>query len=114
MWRFGVVIAGLLALFGAMATACDPGAGVTWVNQTDQTVLVYSGDQPDDYSTTLQPHSSQKLATADFLWDDVVVLRDEQGNVLFRQKLTWGDLKAQKFRFVITEDMLSPTPSAGL
>jgi hypothetical protein len=106
------ILAGCTILSVA-AIACDPVAGATWVNQTDHTVLVYSGDQLDDFDTTLPPHSSKKLAMADFLWDDVVVLRDEQGNVLFRQELTWDEFKAQGFRFVITEDMLSPTPTQG-
>ena len=78
------------------------------VNQTDRTVFVYSGDQLDDRETTLPPHSSKEVAFADFLWQDLVVLRDEQGNVSFRQKLTWDEFKARGFLFVITEDMLSP------
>jgi len=89
-----------------------------WVNQTDRTIFVYSGDQLADRETTLRPHSSKEVAFADFLWQDLVVLRDDQGNVLFRQELTWGEFKAQGFRFVITEDMLSPpsptpAPSPG-
>ena len=116
MWRLGVVFASLLLLFGAVATACDPAEGIMWVNQTGRTIFVYVGDQLDDSETTLPPHSSKEVAIADFLWQDLVVLRDEQGNVLFRQKLTWDEFKAQGFRFVITEDMISPpspTPLAS-
>jgi hypothetical protein len=108
IWLLAVSI-----VLASSATGCEYGPDVTWVNQTDHTVLVYSGEQLGDFDTALPPHSSKKLAMADFLWDDVVVLRDEQGNVLFRQELTWDEFKAMGFRFVITEDMLSPTPTAG-
>ena len=112
MWRFGLVIAGLLALLGAMATACDPGAGVTWVNQTDQSVVIYLSDEVGSgRGNPLPPHSTTTQAVIKHVWKNMVVIRDEQGNMLFRQELTWGDFKAQGFRFVITEDMLSPTPS---
>ena len=114
MWRSAVVIAGLLALFGVMGTACDPGPEITWVNQTDETVVVYLRDEFfRDLGTALPPHSTKIEGVIEAVWNDVVVIRDEQGNVLFRQKLTWEEFQKRNFRFVITEDMLSPTPSAG-
>ena len=44
-WRFrrdaDVRFAAFLAVFVAtVAIACDPGAGVTWVDQTDQSVVI--------------------------------------------------------------------------
>jgi hypothetical protein len=112
MSRFGVVIAGLLLLFGAVATACDPGPEITWVNQTDETVVVYLRDEfVRDLGTALPPHSTKTEGVIKAVWNDVVVIRDEQGNMLFRRELTWGDFKAQGFRFVITEEMLSPVPT---
>lgn len=96
-------------ILGTAVVACDPGASVTWVNQTDQTLIMYLSDEPDsDRGNPLPPHSTKVLGVIKAVWKDVVVIRDEQGNVLFRQKLTWEQLKGRGFRFVITEDMLSP------
>ena len=106
-----------LAVFVGIATtaiACDPGPEITWVNQTDETVVVYLRDEFDrDLGTALPPHSTKMEGVIEGVWNDVVVIRDEQGNLLFRQKLSWDELDARGFRFVITEDMLSsasPTP----
>jgi hypothetical protein len=110
------IIAGIVA---TAAIACDPGAGVTWVNQTDQSVVIYLSDRLDaDLGTDLPPRSNKTEAVIKDVWRNLVVVRDEQGNVLFRQTLTWDQLKAQGFRFVITEEMLSPSsptpaPSPG-
>src|SRR6266545_2873657 len=102
-----LVTAGLALLLLGLG-ACDPGAGITWVNQSDQPVNVYLGDRLDDFSVSVAPNSSKEdVATIKHVWKDVVVLRDDQGNVLTRQQLTWDDLEAQGFRFVITEDLIS-------
>jgi hypothetical protein len=100
--------------------ACDPGAGVTWVNQTDQTLVIYLSDEVGSgRGNPFPPHSTTKQAVIKHVWKNLVVVRDEQGNVLFRQELTWDEFKAQGFRFVITEDMISPpsptpAPSPGI
>ena len=108
------VVLAVLAVLLAFGVACESGPDVTWVNQTDQTVLVYLRDEfRRDLGTPLPPHSSRIELVTEFVWEDVIVIRDEQGNVLFRQELTWDALKAQRWRFVITEDMLSPTPTEG-
>ena len=91
-------------------TACEPGAGVTWVNETDETVDVFAGEDAEDFVTTLQPHSSTRMGEFEHLWEDVVLVNDQSGNVLVAQEITWEELEAQGFRFVITEEMLSPTP----
>ena len=107
--RFALVIPVLLLLLAAVATGCDPGAGVTWVNQTDQSVVIYLSDEGgSDRGNPLPPHSTITQAVIKHVWRGMVVIRDEQGNVLFRQKLTWDEFEAQGFRFVITEAMLSP------
>ena len=120
-WRFwpadspsAVSVIAVCLITAISAIACDPGAGVTWVNETDQTLIVYLSDEPDsDRGDPLPPHSTKVLGVIEVVWKDVVVIRDEQGNVLFRQELTWDEFKAMGFRFVITEDMLSPTPTGG-
>jgi hypothetical protein len=105
------VACGFLLLAGL--TACDPGADITWVNETDQEVGIYLGDDLHDFDTSVPPRSSKTVGTIEAVWEDVVVIRDKQKRVLFRQEITWDELKAQGFRFVITEDMLSPTPTEG-
>ncbi len=104
----GLVI-GFILLTGGFA--CDPGATVTWVNESDETVDIFAGDDAEDFVTTLQPHSSTKLGELKSLWEDIVVIRDKEGTVLFRQELTWDELEAQDFRFEITDEMLSSTPA---
>ncbi len=104
----GLVI-GFILLTGGFA--CEPGATVTWVNESDETVDIIAGDDAEDFVTTVQPHSSAKLGELKHLWEDIVVIRDVQGTVLFRQELTWDELKAQGFRFEITEEMIAPTPT---
>ncbi len=101
----------LLVVLPIALTACDPGAGITWISETDRTVVVFLDDEYDDSGVSVQPHSSRTLATIKAVWNDIIVLRDEEGTVLFRQELTWDEFKAQDFRFEITEEMLSSTPA---
>jgi len=114
-WRIEALGKALVVAFGVLLlaglTACDPGANITWVNESDQEVGIYLGDDLDDFETSVPPHSSETLGTIEAVWVDVVVVRDKQKRVLLRQEITWDELKAQDFRFVITEDMLSPTPT---
>jgi hypothetical protein len=102
-----------LALLAAMtaAVACDPVEGITWVNDTDQTLSVFLTDDPAGSRRVIQPHSSRELALAEPRWNDLVVIRDEYGKVLARRELTWEELRGQGFRFVITPEMIAPVPS---
>ena len=94
-------------------TACEPGAGVTWVNETDETVDIFAGEDAEDFVTTLQPHSSIRMGEFEHLWEDVVLVKDQTGNVLITEEITWEELEEQGFRFVIRQEMLSPTPTQG-
>jgi hypothetical protein len=100
-------------LFLATAPGCDPGATIKYVNETDKTVIVYTADDRDlsDYDVIVEAYSTVRAGTIITEFKDVVVLRDKDGNLLLRKEITWDELKAQDFRFVITEDMLSPTPT---
>ena len=106
-----LVIPALIVVMLTALTACDPGADITWVNDTNRTVVVYLDDNFDDTGDQIEPHSSRTLGTIKAVWNDIIVLRDEEGTVLFRQELTWDELKAQGFRFEITEEMIAPTPT---
>jgi hypothetical protein len=89
---------------------------VMYVNMTDKRVDVYLGEgaRPEDFEiieVSIEPHSVKKVGTIETVWPDVVVVFDEDGNLVLRREITWDQLKDQDFRFVITDGMLSPTPT---
>lgn len=105
MGRIWILLA--LVLPGCLlAIACDEARTVTWENQTDSTVLIYLGDDLEDFDAELAPHSTKKLTTTRDVWEDVVVVRDSVGNELFRTDLSWDEFEDQDFRFEIRPDMI--------
>ena len=95
----------LVILVGFLSTGCDPGEGVTWINETGQPVDVYLGYDENDFEISLAANSSRKeVTTLVDLWEDVVVVRDDAGNILFSKAITWDELEAQDFTFVIREE----------
>ncbi|HEV8573341.1 MAG TPA: hypothetical protein VGR43_01400 [Dehalococcoidia bacterium] len=92
----------LILILAVGSTACDPGAEITWVNETDQTVYIYLGDDLDDFDGTVQPRSSSTVTTIEAVWSDIVVVRDVNGTVLLREEITWEQLEERDVRFVIT------------
>jgi len=96
------------------AVGCETGFTITYVNETDKSMLVYTADnlEPSEYDAVLKPHSTVQVDVLTITFKGVVIGRDEEGNLLFTTKISRGQLKAQQYRFVITEDMLSPTPAA--
>jgi hypothetical protein len=103
-----------LLLILATSLACKSGATITYVNETDKTLIIYTADdrEPEIYDALLEAHSTVRAGTVRITFKNVVIARDKDGNTLLRKEITWDELKAQGFRFVITEDMLSPTPAA--
>lgn len=95
----------------AVSSACDPGADITWVNDTSHQVRVYFSDDLNAFATSVPPNSSGTWGFIEGDWTGIVVVRDEQLNILLREEITWDELKARGFRFVITEEVLWPTPS---
>jgi hypothetical protein len=93
----------LSVLVSVGLAGCDPGAEVTWVNETDRTLYVYFGDDLDDFALTLRPRTVIVDLAITAVWEDVVVIRDTQDNVFLREEITWDELKARDFRFVIEE-----------
>ena len=107
-----------LLLLLASAAGCEPGAAITYVNMTDKRVDVYLGEgtRPEDFEiieVTIEPRSVKKVGTIATVWPDLVVVFDENRNLVLRREITWDQLRDQDFVFVITEDMLSPTPTEG-
>ena len=97
-------------LFLASAVACDPGHTVTFENRTSHTVTVFRGGARD---FVLKPSEKAGYTILEFAGPMTFEARDESGKVIYSQTLTWEELKAQDWRIVITEDMLSPTPTEG-
>lgn len=94
------------------AVACDPGAEATFVNETDQTIEIFLSDAPDAGATTVSANSTWTGAVIEHVWRDMVIVQDVEGNVLYRQELTWEEFKERDYRFVVTEDMIGEPPSS--
>jgi hypothetical protein len=102
-----ILLASLFLAATAPFAAClDQGHAVTYVNETDQTVIIYYGDDLDDREWVIGPGEVDEVGTLKHVWTDVLVFRDEDGNVLERRELTWGELKAQDYRVVIRAEDL--------
>lgn len=109
--RLSVLACGVSILGAVLLSACDPGAGVTWINETDETVVVHLSDEPNrDSGTTVLAHSSKTEAVISDVWNDVVVVRNEEGAVLLRVELTWNELEDGDFKFVISPADLGASP----
>jgi hypothetical protein len=108
--RIAFAIGTLLIL--ATGFGCDPGFPITYVNETDRTIIVYTADnlKPNEYDVVLKPHSTVQVNMLEMHLKGVVIGRDEEGNLLFRKEIGREQLEAQDNRFVITQDMLSPIP----
>lgn len=88
----------------AFAAACDTEEELTWINETDLELGIFFGDSIDNRDLIIGPNSTEIRGAISDLWEDVVVVRDEDGNVLFREEITWDELKAQDFTFVIRQE----------
>ncbi len=108
LWKFRrsnrvrVLVLGVMLTLAGLTLGCDQGAELTWVNETDQDVRIYLSDDPDALYVSVAARS--RLGDITYIiavWQDVVVVRDRQGNILLRKEITWDELKAQDFIFVI-------------
>ena len=83
---------------------------MTYENQTDHTVTVF---RDGAVGPTLGPFEERESGLFDF--DGAITFRakDENGRVVYSETLTWEELKKRGWKIVITEDMLSPTPTEG-
>jgi len=101
---FTVVVAFLL-------TGCDPGHTLTYRNDSAQTVTV-SRDTTE--IVVLGPHEQRRFSTLEFVGEETFEARDESGQVIYSETLTWDDLKRRGWTIVITESALAPaSPAPG-
>lgn len=88
----------VLAISGVLWTACDPGHGVTYENQTQQTVSVFNGN---DLDATLAPGAHRTFTFIVYQGLRTFVAKDESGVVVFQEQYSWDDLKRVNWRIVI-------------
>ena len=110
---FPVVALTLAALGAALLVGCfaeGEERGITWVNET-QVVLRVEADSLE--LATFAPGETRVFRTRENLLPDHIQAYDQSGNLRLDTVITWDQLKAQGFRFVITEDMLTPPSTTG-
>lgn len=98
----------LVLLTAICAAGCDPGVGVTYINNTDGVLLLEISPGGEE---RMEPHSKASLASLGL--DDepyVVTIRDESGNVLYHEETTIGKIKERDQPILIEEPTPSPTP----
>ncbi len=101
-----LVLLGMAFLLALTATACDPGANVTYVNNTDGTIHV---EVNNGGGILVKSHATSRLGVIGRDQDPyVVVVTNEQGHVLYHESTTFGEIKKRNQPIVIGE----PTPSA--
>lgn len=93
-----VLVCAVLVASGVLWTACDPGHGVTFENQTQATVNVFNGD---DLDATLSPGTQRTLGFIEYMGLRTFVAKDESGTVVFQEQYSWDDLKRLNWRIVI-------------
>lgn len=96
-----VLLAAVLVGTFVPMMGCDPGAEVTYRNETPSTVSVFSNALLE---TTLAPGEEQTFSVITYEGSRTYSARDESGRVLFREEYTWEDLKRMDWEIVITED----------
>lgn len=104
---FTLVVVAILVC--ATATACEHGVTVNYVNNSDRPVVV---DINNGGGRVVKPHTTSDLFVIGRDQDPyVVTITDEQGNVLYHEETTFGDIKKRNQPIVIGQPALSPTPT---
>ena len=84
-----------------LLAACDRGEGVTYMNDTNVTVSVFSGR---DLDVTLAPGEQGTFTVLAYEGMRTYSARDESGQVIFREEYTWEDLKRMDWEIVIRDE----------
>ncbi|TMB64290.1 MAG: hypothetical protein E6J43_13655 [Chloroflexi bacterium] len=107
-----VALASAIVLIVGVATAFDPGHGVTYENQTDSRVTVYRIGIVD---TTLEPGQSKTFSFNEIKGEQTIEAKDDNGRTLYVDTVTWDDLKQRGWTIVIKQSgaptqVPSPSP----
>jgi len=98
----------VLVLTALPTTACDPGHAVTYDNRMDIAITILLDGQVE---ASLEPMQRKTLDLIEF--DNATFeARDSAGTVLYRETLTWAELKQRGWKIVITGAAPGSTPRA--
>ncbi len=90
----------LLLLTVSTVISCDEGSDIAYVNMTDKTLDVYIDGL---LVHTLEPGETREALILKFSLPTLFEAKDEEGNTVFSETLTWEGLKAREFRIVFTD-----------
>lgn len=91
-------------VFAAIASACHHDEiGVEYTNLTSQHVTVYKENVSGSRSFGLAPNESQRSSMFRKNWRPYVKVVTDDGRVLLEANITIDELKAMKYRIVITD-----------
>jgi hypothetical protein len=93
---------GMVLLLTVLGIACEPGAEITYVNNTDKVLFV---DADSMGALRVEPHSQIEVSEFPFGKDDpfVVTVRDEAGNIVYYEETTLRELKERNYTVIIEE-----------
>jgi hypothetical protein len=106
-------ILAVLALSASALLGCFAHPEERAITYENGTRMILRVESDSSKLATLAPGETVVLRTRKNLLPDRIQAYDQDENLQFDQVVTWDELKAREFRFVITEDMLSPTPTDG-
>jgi len=103
----------VLALAAFFSSACDPGHAVTYDNRTDGAITILIDGQVEASLRSMEKKTFGLIEFSHATFE----ARDATGRVLYRETLTWAELKERGWKIIITEAAQSggsptPTPTA--
>ena len=91
----------LISAILLVSVACDPGHGVTFINQTGVELEVYSGGLS---AGRLAPHTERTLSYTRYSGVKLFEARDLSGTVLFSRSYSWNELEERDWKILILPD----------
>lgn len=97
-WLTLLLLAVLAAVTGMIA--CDPGHTVTFENQTSQNITIFR-DGHSDFE--LKPFETASFTFLEFSNDILLEGKNEDGQTIYAETVTWMDLERSGWRITITD-----------
>jgi hypothetical protein len=83
-----------------VSVACDPGHSVTFINETDQDVELFSSGLS---AGNLAAHKERTLSYSEYAGDKLFEVRSSSGATLYSKSLSWDDLRDLNWRIRIVD-----------
>ena len=80
------------------ATACDPSHGVTYENRMGFSAVVLINGRSE---ASLKPMEEKTFDLIKYDGESTFEAKDESGDVVFSERLTWEELRQRSWRIVI-------------